>query len=102
MKRVIRIEGNKREAIKVKNFDQIIDSYPDEAWVNTYGMKRSFGKPGIIAVIYNDGMWKEDNQPAYTSFQDQGWVGHIFIVRISKYSHLHSLTRREVKEYLNN
>ena len=91
-----------REVVRVKNFDQIIDLYPEDAWINTYGIKKVPGKCGMIAVVYNDGMWAEDNHPASTHFQGQEWVGLIFVVRVSGYSHLHSLTRREVKEYLNN
>ena len=101
MKKVIKIEGNKREVLKVKDFDQIIDFYPEDAWVNTYGIKKVFGKRGMIAVVYNDGMWAGGNCPASTSFQGQEWIGPVFIVRVSGYSHLHSLTRREVKEYIN-
>ncbi len=99
MKKIIKIEGNKKEVIKIKNLNQLVDLYPDEAWVNSYGVKRTIN--GMIVIIYNDGLWGENTHPITTPFQNQEWVGPIFIVKISKYSHLYNLTKKEIKEYMN-
>lgn len=99
MKKVIKIENNKKEIIRLKNINQLINFYPDEAWVNSYGIKRIFNK--TINIIYNDGLWGENTQPIITTFQNQEWVGPIFIVKISKNFHLYSLSKKEIEEYMN-